>query len=110
MTWTVDQSGTTAALTIGTETQLGTNSTNNATFVLKVNTSNLALGDVVEMRIYIEDITAGTVVQAWKGTFANPQINNVKISPPVASDISYKATLKQIAGTGRTYTWEILRI
>ena len=110
MTWTLDQSGTTSALTIGTETQFGSNSTTNATYVLKVNASNMAGGDVTELRVYSEDITSGSVIQAWKGTFANVQVNTLKLSPPVASDISLKCTIKQTAGTGRTYVWEILRI
>lgn len=110
MTWTVDQSGTTSALTIGTETQFGSNSTTNATYFLKVNTTNMVGGDVTELRIYAEDITSGSIVQAWKGTFANAQVNVLKCSPPVPSDISLKCTIKQVAGTGRTYTWEILRI
>jgi hypothetical protein len=110
MTWTLDQSGTTSALTVGTETQLGSNSTTNATYVLKFNTSNMANGDVLEARIYAQDISSGSVIQFWKGVFANVQTNPGKQSIPIASDISLKCTLKQVAGTGRTYTWEILRI
>lgn len=110
MTWTVDQNGTTSALTVGSETQLGSNSNTNGTYVLKVNTSNMALGDVLEMRLYTQDISTGSLVQCFKGTFANVQTNPLVLSPPVPSDISIKCTLKQTAGTGRTYTWEILRI
>lgn len=110
MTWTLDQSGTTAALTLNSETQFGTNSTTNATYVLKVNLSNMALGDVVELRLYSEDISAGSLVQCWKASFANVQISPLVLSPPTPSDINLKCTIKQVAGTGRTYTWEILRI
>ena len=110
MTWVLDQSGTTSALTINSETQLGSNSTTNATYILKFNATNLANGDVLEARLYTQDISSGSLIQVWKGTFANNQINDVKISPPIASDLSLKCTLKQVAGTGRTYTWEILRI
>lgn len=110
MTYTVDQSGTTAALAIGTETQLGTNSATNATYILKINAANLALGDVLELRIYSEDIVGGTLTQAWKGTFSNTQINPLKFSVPVPSDIALKCTLKQVAGTGRTFKWSILRM
>lgn len=110
MTWTLDQSGTTSALTVGTETQLGSNSTTNGTYVLKVNTTNLALGDVLEVRLYAQDISSGSLVQCFKCTLANVSINPLLISPPVASDISLKCTLKQTSGTGRTFTWEILRI
>jgi hypothetical protein len=109
MSWTLSDSGTTTALTIGTETALATD-TNNGTFVLEVDTSNLALGDLLEIRVYTITLSGGTLTQAWKGTYQHGQINNHKISPPVASDQSIKCTLKQTAGTGRTFAWKMLRI
>lgn len=109
MTWTLSDSGTTAALTIGTETTLATD-TNNGTFVLEVDTTNLANGDLLEIRIYTITLSGGTLTQAWKGTYQHAQINNHKISPPVASDQSIKCTLNQTAGTGRTFAWKMLRI
>jgi len=109
MTWTLSSSGTTSALTIGSETTLATD-TNNGTFVLEVDTSNLALGDLLEIRIYTITLGGGSLVQAWKGTFQHGQINNHKVSPPVASDQSIKCTLNQVAGTGRTFAWKMLRI
>jgi len=109
MTWTLSDSGTTAALTIGTETTLATDA-NNGTFVLEVDTSNMVLGDLLEIRVYTITLSGGTLTQAWKGTYQHAQINNHKISPPVASDQSVKCTLKQTAGTGRTFAWKMLRI
>lgn len=109
MSWTLSDNGTTSALTIGTETTLATD-TNNGTFALEVDTSNLALGDLLEIRIYTITLSGGSLTQAWKGVFQNAQINNHKISPPVASDQSIKCTLKQTAGTGRTFAWKMLRI
>jgi len=108
MTWILSDSGTTAALTIGTETTLATDN-NNGTFVLEVDTSNLANGDVLEIRIYTVTLGGGSLIQAWKGTYQHAQINNHKISPFVASDQSMRATLNQTVGTGRTYAWKILR-
>ena len=110
MAWTLSQSGTTAALSVGTETDLGTADTNNATFVLEFDASNLVLGDLLEVRIYTKTLSSGSLVQAWKGTYQHAQTNNHKISPPIASDQSFKATLKQVAGTGRTFAWKYLRV
>jgi hypothetical protein len=93
MTWTLSDSGTTTALTMGTETTLATD-TNNGTFVLEVETSNMALGDVLEIRIYTITLSGGTLTQAWKAAYQHPQVNNHKISPPVASDQSIKCTLR----------------
>ena len=109
MTWTLSDNGTTSALTVGTETTLATD-TNNGTFVLEVDTSNLALGDLLEIRVYTITLSGGSLVQAWKGTYQHAQINNHKISPPVASDQSIKCTLKQVAGTGRVFSWKMLRV
>ena len=109
MTWTLSDSGTTSALVINSETTLATD-TNNSTFVLEVETTNMVLGDTLEIRVYTITLSGGTLTQAWKGTYANAQINNHKISPPIASDQSIKCTLKQTAGTGRTYAWKMLRI
>lgn len=109
MSWTLSDNGTTAALTIGTETVLATD-TNNGTFVLEVDTSNMVLGDLLEIRIYTITLSGGTLTQSWKATYQHTQINNHKISPPVASDQSIKCTLKQTAGTGRTFAWKMLRI
>lgn len=110
MTWVVDQSGTSSALTINSETQLGSDATTNATYAVKLNTSNLAAGDILEVRIYSRDISAGTIVQAWKATFSGVQTSALKISPPVPSDQLIRLTVKQTAGTGRTFTYSILRI
>lgn len=109
MTWTLADSGTTSSLVIGTETTLATDTTN-GTFVLEVDVSNMVLGDLLEIRVYTITLSGGTLIQAWKGTYQNVQINNHKISPPVASDQSIKTTLKQTVGTGRTYAWKMLRI
>jgi hypothetical protein len=107
MTWTVDSSGTQTA-TIGTEHTLDSPTTN-ATYVFHADTVNLALGDLVELRIY--DMVDGTNYrQLWKGTYQNPQINNGKASPPIAVTTQAKFTLKQTAGTGRAFPWSVRRI
>ncbi len=108
MTWTVSASGTTTALTT-TELTLATDTTN-GTYILEVDTSNLALGDLFEIRVYTASATAGTTAQLWKGCYQHPQTNNHKASPPVASDASIKCTVTQSTGVGRTFAWKLLRI
>ena len=109
MTWTLSDSGTTSALVINTETTLATD-TNNGTFIPQIETTNLANGDILEVRDYTICLSGGTLTQSWKGTYQHAQLNNEKISPPIASDQSIKVTLKQTAGTGRTFSWKFLRI
>jgi len=110
MTWTLSQSGTTAALTISSETTLGSADTNNATFVLVVDCNAMAAGDIVELRLKTMTLAAGTTRQVWKGAYQHVQLNPIKISPPIASDQSLTCTINQTAGTGRTFPWKLLRI
>ena len=113
MTWTLSQSGTTATLNVASgETTLGSADTNNATFTLTIDLSNMVLGDLVELRIKTIDLNGGSTIQCWKGTYQHVQINNIKISPPIASDQSLTCTIKWLAlasGT-RSNAWKILRI
>jgi hypothetical protein len=108
MSWTLSSSGT-PTLSIGSETTLVTD-TNNATFVLEVDVTNMVNGDLLEIRIYTVTLSGGALTQAWKGTYQHNQVNDHKISPPIASDQSLKCTLKQTAGTGRAFPWKLLRI
>jgi len=106
MSWTVDASGTQTA-TIGTEHVLDSPTTN-ATYVYEVDTVNMANGDLLELRVY--DMVDGTNYrQIWKGTYQHVQINPGKQSPFVTITTQGKFTLKQTAGTGRSYPWIVRR-
>jgi hypothetical protein len=107
MTWTVDASGSQTAV-IGTEHILDSPTTN-ATYVFEVDTVNMALADLLELRCY--DMVDGVNFrQIWKGTYQNIQINVAKVSPPIAVTTQAKFTLKQTAGTGRVFPWSVRRI
>jgi hypothetical protein len=80
MTWTLSDSGTTGSLTLTSETTLATD-TNNGTFVLEVDTSNMVLGDLLEIRVYTITLSGGSLIQMWKGTYQHAQINNHKGTP-----------------------------
>jgi hypothetical protein len=107
MSWTVDSSGSQTA-TIGTEHTLDSPTTA-ATYVFSVDTVNLTLGDLLELRCY--DMVDGTNLrQMWKATYQHGQINNAKVSPPLAVTTEAQFTLKQVAGTGRAFPWSVRRI
>jgi hypothetical protein len=106
MTWTVAASGTQTP-TVGTEATLTTQTTN-STFVYYVDTTNLANGDTVELRVYTIVLSGGASDLVWKGTYSNVQLIPVAQSPFVASDQSIKVTLKQTAGTARAFPWKLL--
>lgn len=109
MAWTVSSSGTQAA-TVGTEITLFTDTTN-ATYYFEVDASNMAIGDVVELRIYTMTLTGGTLRQAWVNTFGpSPPICPIIVSPSQPSNNSLQVTLKQISGAARSFPWKLLRI
>lgn len=109
MTWTASSNGSITAV-IGTESTLVTDTTN-ATYYYEVDISNLANGDILELRIYTITISGGTLHLAWKSTYGPvPPIQDIAASPSQPSDQSYRATLKQTAGTGRVFSWKVLRI
>jgi hypothetical protein len=107
MVWTVDSSGSQTA-TIGTEHILDSPTTS-ATYVFSVDSKNMVNGDTLELRCY--DMVDGTnYAQMWKSVYQHIQINNAKVSPPLAVTTQAKFTLKQTAGTGRAFPWSVRRI
>lgn len=109
MTFILDDSGTQTAV-ISTEHTL-TTLTTDGTYISFVRMNNMALGDIVELRIYTITLTGGTLEIVWKATFGPwKPFNLVAASPPIGSDLSMRVTLKQTAGTGRAFDWKVLRI
>jgi hypothetical protein len=92
---------------INTEHILDTEA-NPGVYVLVVDTSNLALGDVLELRIKTKAAAGGTSRLAYSQTYAHAQAEPNKYSVPVPVDTEIICTLKQIAGTGRDFLWNLL--
>lgn len=92
--------------TIGTESTLATITTAGI-FQLVVDASVLANGDAVELRIYLKPASGGTEQLAYYTAFGNAQGQPLKTSLMIPSPISWRATLKQTTGTGRTYPWAV---
>lgn len=101
-------SGTQTA-TISTEHTLATDTTNHS-YVLVVDTGAMVNGDILELRLYTIVLASGTERVAYIATYAHAQGDPQKYSVPVPADISCKATLKQTAGTGRSYPWKLLAL
>lgn len=109
MTWALSASGTITA-TIGTEVTLATDTTN-ATYYYEVDMTNMANGDVTELRMYTTTLNGGTSRVAWKSTFGPVQpVADIAASPAQPVDQFVGVTLKQTSGTGRQYFWKLLRI
>lgn len=101
-------SGTQSA-TVGTEHTLTTQTTAGV-YQLVVDTSNMALGDVLELRVKTKAHGSGATSQvAFFSAFAHSQTEPNKYSPAIMVDTEIVCTLKQTAGTGRSYAWNLLR-
>lgn len=105
-------SSSTQTTVIGTEHTLATDTTNKV-YVLVVDTAAMVGGttpDLLELRVYTIALTSGTERLAYIATYAGPQTELIKYSPPVPADISFRATMKQTQGTVHAYPWKVLSL
>lgn len=113
MAVTAQANGTQAA-TVGTEHVLADVAIA-GTFTLHVDGSVLAAGDSLELRIYQIVLTGGTRQVAYYARYDGVQSvdDTIKISVPISNDLtdagSLRFTLKQVAGTGRSFPWKVLK-
>jgi len=100
---------TSSTTTDGTEQTLATDTTNKV-YVFVVDTSAMAGGDAIEIRIYTKARSGDSSLLAYYVTYANAQGEVNKYSPPIPADIECKVTLKRVAGTDRAYKWALLSL
>lgn len=107
MAATQESSGTQSA-TVTTEHTLATITTAK-TFALKVDIAALAAGEYVELKVYHKALSGGTSRVAWEGIYSwlDASMNPIVISPPSLAPVEFKATLKQLNGTGRSFPWAV---
>ncbi len=110
MTLAVSASGTQTA-TISTEHTLYTSSAAGV-FLLEVNLVNMASGDTVELRVKGKTLTGDSVAVKLLETYSGAQVEPDVIvrSIPVPDDLALVFTLKQTAGTGRSFPWKVLSL
>lgn len=94
---------------VTTEHTLATIS-DDGTYVLYVDTSVMVLGDELELRAKVKVTSSGTTREFLVATYAHVQGQPIKASIPVASINECVFTLKQTAGTSRTFDWEIIAL
>lgn len=106
---TLKSSGTQTA-TLDTDHYLLSTS-DNGVYVLIVNCTNMAAGDIVEFKIWLSSTSGGITKVAYYTTHGLPGANDViKISVPVPAYHGANFTLNQTDGTGRSYQWEVLAL
>lgn len=106
----VAASGTQTATLTTEHTLSGAAITTAGTYVLKVDTTNLANGETVTLKIYDKVLTGSTEHLIYTATYVHVQAEPVKASPPCVASFHFKATLTQTGGTGRAYDWSIEKI
>ena len=113
MTRSVSSSGTQTA-TIGTEhTLLDNTSSEGHVFDAAIDLRNMASGDTVEIRVYVMTLASGTLSRAYYAKYVDAQddVANLKSSivyvPAMTVMKEWKLTLKQTAGTGRSFDWTV---
>jgi len=94
---------------ITTEHTLATISTDGI-FQLFVDCTNMAADDILELRVKTKVRSVGTTREYVLGTYNNAQTIPVVSSIPVPSINEIVFTLKQTAGTGRAFPWEIIQV
>lgn len=108
---TLEASGTQTAV-IGTEHTLHDN-TNFKTFVAYADLSNMAAGDMLELRIYSKVLSTSALNVAYYMAFSGAQSANgglFQVSLPLPSDQEWRFTLKQLTGVGRNYDWKVISL
>lgn len=96
--------------TISTEHTLAT-VTDSGIYTLRVDINNLAAGDILELRIYTKCRNSTDTERLAQGpaTYGPiPPGQKLPESIPIMATGDFKATLKQVAGTGRAFPWVIL--
>ena len=106
MALTVTNTGTLTA--DGNEQTLGASRTDAKTYVAQVDLTNMAAGDVVEIRAKVKVVSAGTERTLYRAVYSNAQAYAAVQTPPVPAPYQVTFTLKQRAGTNRNYDYALI--
>jgi len=114
-----EYTGNTQTATINTEHSLALISAAGV-YQLVVNLSNMANGDVLELRAYLAVRSTNSRLLAKIATYANKQGDGtadsggdgevIAFSIPFSSPFDIRFTLKQTAGTGKDYIWSVYQL
>jgi len=104
----IEASGTQTAV-IGTEHSLATVADAKIS-KLFVDVSALALGDELELRVKVAAASGGTRRQVSFGVYQNVQEDGIIVTEPFAAPYGAEYTLKQTAGTARTFPWVVISV
>jgi hypothetical protein len=104
----------TSGQTVGTEDILSAPDVAGV-FTFHIDTTNLAAGDVLQVRVYQIVLHSGTsnVVYIANYQGAQPADDIIKVTPPIGNDLtdtdSLQFTINQTFGTTRAMPWKVLQ-
>ena len=98
-----------ATVVVGTEDTLASG-TASGTYVLTLETINMADGDIVEVRGYDKPGGSSTSRLSFYYSLANAQSTPGHISPPILTEGYVAFSIKQTSGTARTFNWSVLNL
>jgi len=87
-----------------------TTKTDAGTYILIVDFTPLADGDIVILRIKTKCKSGSTSRIAYTATFAHTQVTKNVYSVPIPVDTEIVCTLEQTDGSVRTFDWNLLFI
>ena len=79
-------------------------------YVAKVDLGSLQNGDEVELRFADVCSFSGTLSVAYSASYAHVQGTQIKVSPPVVVTRSAQFMIKQVAGVGRIFNFDVVSI
>jgi hypothetical protein len=94
---------------IGTEEFLASG-TASGTYVLSLDVTNMADGDVLEIRGYDKPGGSSTARQLFYYSLSNGQSDDGHLSPPILTEGYVQFSIKQSAGIARTFGWSVLNL
>ena len=97
----------TQATTVGTTHTLATPSTTGKTYVLYLDLTNLAAGDVLDVFLQSKVLSTSSFKNVYSLTFAGPQSDPHFLSIPIASAYGVQFQIKQTAGSTRNIDWSV---
>jgi len=102
---------TTGTLTLtSSEATVNASQTSSGTYVLSLDLTNMAAGDVVELTIYTKTLTGSTERLLDRVSWANAQGQPAFQTVPIVSPYQITFKLKQPTGTGRAIPYAILTL
>lgn len=97
----------TQASVVGSKHSLHTTSSNGV-FALMVDTSAMVNGDKLEIYIDVGFVSGAAHIQTHYSIFAHAQDDPGKVSVPVVAPFGATFSIKQTAGTSRSFPWCIV--